>query len=261
VEFRIKIMPTDESKLDPGVRAPNKCPKCGQEFVPNIEPWDIFQAPMNLPAHGFYRMDQYSYSVEWSEEDQEYVGLCKEFPGLSWLSPLPTEALKNIRALVIDSVNDIKTNNRIHNKTDVPPIPINFEDKVVEQCLNCGFQYVIAEKQLNVAEVNELREAAGLPPLVYLETCPNLSTEMITLLDEVYAGCETATLGGHVGQHLWWRGTQRDKKMEVLDTEERAKLFRKHQELDELDLKLAAELKVMLKYYNKEYPVKDFLEL
>jgi len=29
--------------------------------------------------------DHYTYRVTWSEEDKEYVGLCAEFPGLSWL--------------------------------------------------------------------------------------------------------------------------------------------------------------------------------
>ncbi len=31
------------------------------------------------------QIDRYTYRVTWSEEDQEYVGLCAEFPGLSWL--------------------------------------------------------------------------------------------------------------------------------------------------------------------------------
>ena len=30
--------------------------------------------------------DKYTYRVTWSEEDQEYVGLCLEFPSLSWLA-------------------------------------------------------------------------------------------------------------------------------------------------------------------------------
>ena len=40
--------------------------------------------------------DRYTYRVTWSEEDNEYVSLCVEFPGLSWLAPLPEEALKGI---------------------------------------------------------------------------------------------------------------------------------------------------------------------
>jgi predicted RNase H-like HicB family nuclease len=41
--------------------------------------------------------DRYTYRVTWSEEDEEYVGLCAEFPSLSWLEPSPEEALKGIR--------------------------------------------------------------------------------------------------------------------------------------------------------------------
>lgn len=28
--------------------------------------------------------DRYTYRITWSEEDQEYAGLCVEFPSLSW---------------------------------------------------------------------------------------------------------------------------------------------------------------------------------
>lgn len=41
-----------------------------------------------------------SFSARWSEEDGEHVGLCAEFPSLSWLATDQTEALKGIRALV-----------------------------------------------------------------------------------------------------------------------------------------------------------------
>ncbi|PKO20652.1 MAG: toxin-antitoxin system HicB family antitoxin, partial [Chloroflexi bacterium HGW-Chloroflexi-1] len=37
--------------------------------------------------------DGYTYRATWSEEDEEYVGLCAEFPGLSWLASTPQEAL------------------------------------------------------------------------------------------------------------------------------------------------------------------------
>ncbi len=30
--------------------------------------------------------DHYTYRVTWSSEDKEYVGLCAEFPSLSWLA-------------------------------------------------------------------------------------------------------------------------------------------------------------------------------
>jgi predicted HicB family RNase H-like nuclease len=53
-------------------------------------------------------VDRYTYRVTWSEEDNEYVGLCAEFPSLSWLDETPEEALKGIRSLVRKVVGDLK---------------------------------------------------------------------------------------------------------------------------------------------------------
>jgi hypothetical protein len=47
--------------------------------------------------------DRYTYRVTWSEDDKEYVGLCAEFPSLSWLATKPEVALKEIRKLVEDA--------------------------------------------------------------------------------------------------------------------------------------------------------------
>jgi predicted HicB family RNase H-like nuclease len=55
--------------------------------------------------------DRYTYRVTWSEEDSEYVGLCAEFPGLSWLAETPEAALKGIRQVVADVVTDLIENN------------------------------------------------------------------------------------------------------------------------------------------------------
>ncbi len=52
--------------------------------------------------------DHYSYRVIWSEEDKEYVGLCAEFPSLSWLAGTPEEALRGIRTTVAEAVLDMK---------------------------------------------------------------------------------------------------------------------------------------------------------
>jgi|SRR5215813_158197 len=38
-------------------------------------------------------MDKYSFSIGWSEEDQEYVATCPSFPGLSALGETEEEAL------------------------------------------------------------------------------------------------------------------------------------------------------------------------
>jgi predicted HicB family RNase H-like nuclease len=50
----------------------------------------------------------YTYRVMWSEEDQEYVGLCAEFPSLSWLAEEPEKALAGILIVVRDVVADMK---------------------------------------------------------------------------------------------------------------------------------------------------------
>ena len=54
--------------------------------------------------------DRYTYRVTWSEEDDEYVGLCVEYPSLSWLAPTPQEALEGIRQIVADVVADLEAN-------------------------------------------------------------------------------------------------------------------------------------------------------
>ena len=60
-------------------------------------------------------VDRYTYRVTWSEEDQEYVGLCAEFSSLSWLQDNPEKALAGIRKLVKDTVADL-----LKNKEPVP---------------------------------------------------------------------------------------------------------------------------------------------
>ena len=52
--------------------------------------------------------DRYTYRVTWSEEDNEHVGLCAEFPSLSWLAQTPEAALKGIRKVVANVVADLE---------------------------------------------------------------------------------------------------------------------------------------------------------
>ncbi len=52
----------------------------------------------------------YAYRVIWSEEDREHVGLCAEFPSLSWLARDQAEALTGIVRLVEEVVADLEQN-------------------------------------------------------------------------------------------------------------------------------------------------------
>ncbi len=62
--------------------------------------------------------DHYTYRITWSEEDQEYVGLCLEFPSLSCLAKTQASALKEITVLVKDIVLDMQA------KHETVPEPI-----------------------------------------------------------------------------------------------------------------------------------------
>jgi predicted RNase H-like HicB family nuclease len=59
--------------------------------------------------------DKFTYRVTWSEADEEYVGLCAEFPSLSWLAASPEAALKGIRNVVAEVISDM-----MHNGESVP---------------------------------------------------------------------------------------------------------------------------------------------
>ena len=62
--------------------------------------------------------DHYSYRVNWSAGDSEHVGLCAEFPSLSWLAKTPEEAFTGIRRLVADCIDDMLA------EGEEPPQPI-----------------------------------------------------------------------------------------------------------------------------------------
>jgi predicted HicB family RNase H-like nuclease len=57
--------------------------------------------------------DYYTYRVTWSAEDNEYVGLCTEFPSLSWLADTHDQALQGIRELIAEVVEDMRINNEV----------------------------------------------------------------------------------------------------------------------------------------------------
>ena len=54
-------------------------------------------------------MNKYTYRITWSEEDGEYVGLCAEFPSLSWLADTQEAALTGIRDTVKQVVRDMQS--------------------------------------------------------------------------------------------------------------------------------------------------------
>jgi predicted HicB family RNase H-like nuclease len=49
-------------------------------------------------------LDHYSYRVYWSDEDEEFVARCTEFPSLSGLAKSQAQALVEVRAAVEGAV-------------------------------------------------------------------------------------------------------------------------------------------------------------
>jgi len=60
-------------------------------------------------------IEKYTYRVMWSDDDEEFVGLCAEFPSLSWLASTSSKALRGIQSTVKDCVSDM-----LKNKEDIP---------------------------------------------------------------------------------------------------------------------------------------------
>ena len=66
-------------------------------------------------AKALYKPDKYTYRVIWSEEDQEHVGLCAEFPSLSHLAETGPAALAGIMKLVGTVLSDM-----VRSKEEIP---------------------------------------------------------------------------------------------------------------------------------------------
>ncbi len=56
--------------------------------------------------------------MTWSPQDGEHVGLCLEFPSLSWLAETPDEAFSGIRTLVNEILTDLQESG------ESPPVPL-----------------------------------------------------------------------------------------------------------------------------------------
>ena len=66
--------------------------------------------------------EKYTYRVIWSEDDQEHVGLCAEFPSLSWLAAEQGEALDGIVKVVRDVLKDMARSG------ETPPEPLSLRE-------------------------------------------------------------------------------------------------------------------------------------
>ena len=58
-------------------------------------------------------VEHYTYRITWSVEDGEHIGLCAEFPSLSWLDETPEAALAGIRQVVKEVVADMQASGEL----------------------------------------------------------------------------------------------------------------------------------------------------
>ncbi len=63
--------------------------------------------------------EHYTYRVTWSEDDNEYVGLCAEFPSLSHLDESHIAAMQGMLDLVKEVVADMQANG------ETVPVPLS----------------------------------------------------------------------------------------------------------------------------------------
>lgn len=65
--------------------------------------------------------EHYTYRITWSADDEEFVGLCAEFPSLSFLAATRTAALDGIVNTVSTIIDDLNDNHE--------PIPTPIAEK------------------------------------------------------------------------------------------------------------------------------------
>lgn len=63
-------------------------------------------------------VEKYAYRVLWSPEDNAHVGLVAEFPSLSWIDGDSIAALRGIRDLVAETLDEMA------DAGEKPPLPI-----------------------------------------------------------------------------------------------------------------------------------------
>ena len=63
--------------------------------------------------------EKYTYKVTWSEDDGEFLGLCVEFPSLSWLAETSEQTLKGIHSVVKICIEDMLEND------ELVPLPVS----------------------------------------------------------------------------------------------------------------------------------------
>lgn len=145
-------------------------------------------------------LDDHTFAASWSDEDQEYVGRCAQFPSLSWLAPSQEDALAGIRRLVQDCLGDMSAAGQTDLSTNLrllKAISAHYDVKRhhLVVTLNNGQKLL-----LNPDSVQGLRDAKT-SALIAIELTPSGLGLHFPLLDaDVYV---PALLAGQFGTSEW----------------------------------------------------------
>jgi hypothetical protein len=74
----------------------------------------------------------HTYRVTSAPEDDEHLGLCAEFPSLSWLAKTPKAALKGIGKVVADVAVDMQANGE--------PVPSPWPKSITAVSSGCAYR-------------------------------------------------------------------------------------------------------------------------
>ncbi|HHP7231445.1 MAG TPA: type II toxin-antitoxin system HicB family antitoxin [Xenococcaceae cyanobacterium] len=96
----------------------------------------------------------YAYRVIWSVEDEEFVGVCAEFPSLSYLDKDHLKAIEGITTLVKEIVADMEANN------EPVPIPIS------ERTYSGKFQIRITPERHRMLAIEAAEQNVSLNRLI-----------------------------------------------------------------------------------------------
>ena len=99
------------------------------------------------------KADYYTYSTTWFEQDQQFAGLCTEFPSLSWLEDSPDKALDGIRTLVTEVLEEMS-----HSEEAIPE-PLSkkqYSGKFVVRVHPAQHRNLVVEAASNQMSLNSL---------------------------------------------------------------------------------------------------------
>ncbi|MFM0673142.1 hypothetical protein [Paraburkholderia sediminicola] len=88
--------PEEEAAIQRGIAQDPDNPEWTTEEMKNARPFPEVMAERRT-----------DYRVEWSADDNQYVGLCDGFPSLSWLENTPEAALVGIHQIVEQTISEL----------------------------------------------------------------------------------------------------------------------------------------------------------